>query len=99
MIRAEAHSDDYRVEVRFDATEAFRAMTDEEIIALADVDWGGDYEADAVAEHFEQTATRELFDYTAISGEGFECHVNEGDALAWLKVNRSSLYRVIEEGE
>lgn len=96
MIKAEAHSDDRRIEIDFDATAWFQQATDAQIIALADAGWGGGYEADAVAERFEQGATKALFDYTAVSGEGFECHVDEDEALAWLQAVRPSLLAALE---
>jgi hypothetical protein len=106
MIRAETHSDDRRIEIAFDATAWFEQATDAEIVALADAGWGGDYEADAVAEHFEQTATKGLFDYLAIAqpmpnGDtvGFECHVEEDQALAWLKAVRPSLHATLDPVE
>jgi hypothetical protein len=101
MIRAEAHSDDHNVEIEVDATAWFQQATDAEILELADCEWGGDYPADGVAEFCSDGDTKRLFDYLAIiQGDrskkdcgGFECHVNDADALAWLKENRSYLFQ------
>lgn len=92
-VKAEVHSDDYRVEIEFDAASWFAQATNDEILALAAIDWGGDYAADNVARFFSDTTTKKLFDY---SGLGFECHVNEKTAMKWLKLHRPNLYKAIE---
>ena len=90
-IQAEAHSDDRVVEVIFDAQQWFEQASDDEILALRDCGFGGDYPSDAVAlftaEHDEKV--KRLFTYLDILGEGrktmgFECHVEESDAEVWL---------------
>jgi hypothetical protein len=99
MIKAETHSDDYAVEIEFDATDWFEQASDDEILALAAIGWGGDYEADAVAEHFEATSCARLFAYLGFSptmpwsndSVGFECHVDEQSALAWIASRRPDL--------
>jgi len=99
MIRAECHSDDYRVEIEFDAQRWFDEATDEEILALARIGWGGDYEADAVAEEFKERETKKLWDYLELGLNmpysndpvGFECYVEESDALDYVKKARPHL--------
>ena len=94
VIRAEVHSDDYVFEIDFDAGPWFACADDEEIIALAKCGWGGDYPADAVAIGMtEVPAIAEMFHYLERIADlrshkdmsGFECHVNEEDALKWLE--------------
>jgi hypothetical protein len=51
MIRAEAHSNDYKVTAKFEATPWFAQASEESILQLARQEWGGDYAADAVAHH------------------------------------------------
>lgn len=69
-IRAECHSDDHNIEISFDAVKWFKKVTDADIISLAQCSWGGDYPADNVAEHFEKSTTKRLFDYLhAIHGD------------------------------
>ena len=101
MIKAEAHSDDYAVEAEFDATAWFEKATDNEIIELMNCGWGGDYPADDVAIDIAKTNEEvdAIFTHTAnIANDpskkdlsGFECHVEEEDALKWLKENRPHL--------
>lgn len=49
MIQGYIHTDDYEHEAHFDAEPWFRRASDEQIEALADIDWGGNYPADDVA--------------------------------------------------
>lgn len=97
-VRAEVHTDDHVHEVDFDAAGWFAAATDDQIDDLREIDWGGDYAADLVAELFDGThpGVTELFRYlSVIQGSekacGFECHVNGGDAEAWVRANRPAL--------
>jgi hypothetical protein len=103
-VDARAHSDDYHVNIKFDAAGWFAQAPDDEIVSLAKVNWGGDYEADAVAEHFEHSTTQRLFDYlstkpTMMGSDdpvGFECHVDADQAVAWLHRHRPELAQSIE---
>ncbi len=102
-IKAECHSDDRVREATFDATPYFVQANAETIGALAECGWGGDYPADIVAhfmaEHDKQV--RLMFKYLELVSDkrdapGFECHVNESDALGWLKENRKALALALE---
>ncbi len=106
-IPAECHSDDGRYEAVFDARPWFEQASDAEILALADVGWGGDYAADAVARFLEdQDADLDrVFDYlsrgpTLANGNpvGFECHVEPEPALRWLREHRPPLAQRLETG-
>jgi hypothetical protein len=99
QISAEAHSDDYQIEATFDAFDWFEQASDAEILELAEIGWGGDYAADAVAQFFEETSTQELFEYLedSESPPGFECHVDEKAAIHWISENRSHLLREISD--
>jgi len=55
VIKATVHDDEWRYDVKFDALPWFQQASDEDILNLAKVDWGGDYEADGVAEFCEDT--------------------------------------------
>jgi hypothetical protein len=100
-VKAECHTDDHKYEVDFDAAPYFTAATDEEIRALARADWCSSSESDAVAEFCAEGQERleQLFDYLShaptmpLSDDhvGFECTVDEQDAIAWLKANRPAL--------
>ena len=104
-IRAECHSDDHNIEISFDAKDWFDKAEGDAILKLADCEWGGDYDADAVAEHFEDSTTKRLFEYLHLihadpskkDACGFECHVDRDDALRWLKKNRPKIYAVVKD--
>ena len=101
MIKAEVHTDDYvfcdespdeEHRTGFDATAWFAQAGERDILDLAEIDWGGNYEADAVAEWsadgLPNAAMQHMFRYTQARNEGFECHVDGEDAMAWLDANR-----------
>lgn len=105
MIRAECHSDDFVYDANFDATPWFEQASTDEIIALARVGWGGDREADEVARFFKTANVDVLamFDYLEKISDrydscGFECRVNEADALAWVIANRPDMATRLEAG-
>ena len=98
MIRAECHSDDYCIEITFDATKWFEQADDEEIKALANCDWGGGEPSDSVSRFFGESTTQELYNYLHAISEtsaacGFECHVDADEALAWIETNRPGIYK------
>lgn len=107
MIRAECYSDDRVITVNFDATRWFKKATDAELFALANCSWKGDYPADDVAVYVS-TYDEELMDvfkyieivndHRASSAEmiGFECVVNEEDALEWIRANKPYLRLMIK---
>lgn len=102
-VRASVHTDDFACECDFDATPWLEQAKDSEIIALARIDFGGDYPADVVAMFFDgydrdsNVAVGLLFRYVETSGQGFECYVNGGDTIRWLRDNRPYLIGLIEE--
>ena len=95
-VRAECHSDDHAVKVRFDAVHWLKQASLDEIKKLAACGWGGDYGSDKVAEDMARKydSIYDMFKYiearNKVSREhiGFECHVNKDEALAWLLKNR-----------
>jgi len=96
-VGAEVHSDDYRFEVAFDASAYLAALADEEISQLAAEGWGGNYAADQVAQFYEDSNGEigELFSYVQRADVGFECYVEEADALRWLKIHRPGLHAAL----
>ncbi len=97
-IRAEAHSDDQRFQHRFDATEWFDEASAEDIFALAKCGWGGDYAADAVVQymsHHGETPLETMLTYLTVANQGFECHVDAGDAMTYLKEARPEIHDCI----
>jgi hypothetical protein len=99
-IKAECHSDDYFAQVEFDAELWFLQATDQEIQALMECDWRGDYPADAVAMFMQShhSKLKDLFDYVVEAKKfrdsmGFEVSVEEKDALKWLRKYRPHLVK------
>lgn len=101
IISAEAHSDDHVIEVAFDATPWFEQASDDEIIELRRIEFGGNLAADRVAEFFrENPKVNRLFNYLALeptmsfTGDtvGFECHIDPAGAEAWIAKHRPHLH-------
>ena len=98
-VPAKCYSDDQLVEVKFDAAPWLKKATTKEILKLADCGWGGDLEADQVALDMagKDNDIAFMFKYIEVrkrSGQdiGFECHVQEDEALAWLNKNRPRVF-------
>lgn len=103
MIHAEAHDDNHVLEIDFDAIPWFKQASDEAVRKLAECGWGGDYPADEVAiwstdQNEGLAAMFKLIETLANTASkcGFECHVDEDDALAWLQRNRPELWQEIK---
>jgi len=98
MIRAEAHSDDFRHAVKFDATPWFEQAEADDIVALAESGWGGDEAAHPIAQFFDgktgYDGVADMFGYVG-RGVGFECNVHQSDAYAWLSQNRPHILREV----
>lgn len=98
-ITANAYSDDRLYEVSFNAAPWFANATYDEILALARCGWGGDYPADAVVHStIDNGDSNHVADLSAMmeyvtkkKDLGFECHIDEGEAMAWLKAHRKDL--------
>lgn len=101
-IQAMAHSDDYVHVIDFDAAAWFAQSTDRQIIALYGCDWSDDEPADVVALHFEacNQGIEAMLDYCRATQNlrnsvGFECSVDEAEAMAWLQVHRPELWAIL----
>ena len=98
-VTASCHSDDYAVEVHdFDATGFFTQASDEELRQLREEGFGYGYAADAVAVYVasHDREVQAMFDHNAalpsnVELRGFECYVNEKEAVAWLARHRPSV--------
>ena len=93
IIPAEAHTDDQKVKVEFDAIHWFQGASAYDIAKLAACGWGGDYPADNVAELCanHDPELQRIFDYLKIVNHpettcGFECRVNAEAAFKWLQM-------------
>jgi len=99
-VAASVHSDDRLYEAHFNAGVWLSRASDEAIRALHEIGFRGDYAADAVAEYFERTNPdiAAVFEYCRRSqsrgreGVGFECVVDEAEAMGWLKAHRPRLH-------
>lgn len=101
-IPAECHSDDWQTTAAFDATRWFVQASPEDIVALARIGWGGDYEADYVAQHLATTepdVANVLRHARNTTDCGFECHIDEDAALTWLQQRRPEVYRLLTESD
>lgn len=92
MLKANAHDDTYEYNCFFDACPWFEQASDEELLALAECDFGGDHPANIVAEFFEEDndEIHRLKRY----GTGFSVQINPFAALQWLQSNAPEVYRV-----
>lgn len=104
-VQAECHSDDRIVAVDFNAELYFSAQLEsgrlqEVLEALNGCGFSGDLPADAVAEFFSDTSTKNILDYVHTLQEagretGFECSIDKDSVVAWLNVNAPELVPVI----
>jgi hypothetical protein len=96
-IGAEVHTDDHDIEINFDASPWFAQASDSEIVELANCGWGGDLPADAVAQESVKwyPEIEAILDHKGPHKDlsGFECHVDESDAIAWLEANRPRMVK------
>jgi hypothetical protein len=99
MISAKAHTDDYAIELEFDATPFFVVATKKELLDLAECAWGHDYPADAIAYYLKDLGQKDFegfFTYLGIRNNprlgnettGFEVQVDRDEAIAWIQKNR-----------
>jgi len=106
MIKARIHSDDFVFDYEFDAEPWFAQAKTDAIVRLAEVGWGGDYEADDVAQFIQHdTENKEIetvFEYcynSQVPHMGFEVHIDEENALEWLKANKIEVYNEIQQAK
>jgi hypothetical protein len=91
-VDAEAHSDDRKIELDFNAAAWFEQASDQDIRDLAEIDWGGDYASDAVAQFYSDSDLKKLFAYVGVVDDcGYECNVVEESAMTWLRSHRPAL--------
>ena len=89
-VLAEVHSDDRRAEASFDVRPILLQIEYGHLLDLARCDWGTDQPADDVALMAEKydPDVREVMEYVSKAAGGFECTVDGGAAIEWLKDNR-----------
>lgn len=105
-ITAQSYSDDRNVDVRYDAFDWFRQASAEDIYALAECGWGGDYPADAIAQFFAEKLDGVAAIFAHIenvsdtrNSVGHETHVDATEALTWLDANRPDVAEAIRRNE
>ena len=104
MIHARAYLDNQTIEVEFDAAPWFRQAPDADIKALVKCGFGGDVPADSVALFMSDHCPRlrQLFEFIELNNLnrdtrehlGFECHVDQADARAWIAGNRPGINKI-----
>jgi methionyl-tRNA synthetase len=94
-IQCQCHSDDYFVNLEFDASEYFQDAEIGDLIELSHHDWKHCQAADEIAYFYGQDNAHRLFEYLENrplmpDGDpvGFECEVNPAEAMAWLRRHR-----------
>jgi hypothetical protein len=98
-VTAECHDDDWVYEAKdFDCTPWFEQASDEELLALIECGFGGDYGADKVAEFFDGKIDA-ITDMFAHKRGGFECHVDETTAWQWLIANKPHVIEEIDDSK
>lgn len=98
-VKARFWTDDHRFEVDFDAQAYFAQAHVDDLLAIAEVGFSGDYCTDNVAE-FMQGRNAEIdegFDYIHALQKanlrdpvGFECRVDQEDYFRWMDVHHRS---------
>ena len=99
VVPATVASDDGVVTASFDAEPWFRASTDEELLELANLGWGGCQAADSVALHLEadNKAVAGIMEYLRLMQEtienapGFEVYIDPAAAERWLQRHKPVL--------
>ncbi len=94
-IRAKITTDDDQYSTDFNAQRWFNKASDAELVGLAGVGWGGDYEADAVAHHSTDPEVKRILDYCQTESVGFEVHINEQDAIDWIRLSKPLVHDAI----
>jgi hypothetical protein len=104
-VAAEVHTDDRCIEVKFDAAKWFETATAEDIMRLAEDGWGGHLGADAVAQDLDGRCpevtkfwvAKRAVDVCRGHTQGFECHVDETQAMKWLRKRRPEIITLLED--
>lgn len=102
-IFATAWSDDRVIEIEFDARPWFWTAETEEIVDLAKCGWRGSEPSDQVAMYMaeQHDGLADLFKYLELVNNrgsvretvGFECSVNEDEAVQWLEKHRPHAHK------
>ncbi len=90
IVVAVVRADGSNIEVEFDAARWLSQATDDDICELARESWCKCWKADEIA-HYEASGNAQVG--ALLDGaDGFEVWVDEDEAIAWVKVNRSALH-------
>lgn len=107
MINADTHTDDWAIEVKFDATPYFEQAPEEDLANLIECGFEDDEPADQVAIHLADTNDQIAAMFTYLEARnrasrksiGFEVNVDPEQALDWIKQNRPSVFNHIDLAE
>lgn len=100
-------SDDNKVCAQFDSSKWFEQATDDEIMTLGcGAEWGASDTADDIAHYYVNTnpEVANVFHYLGQRADArklcsYECHIDPVSAMAWLKVNRPHLHRLLRDDD
>ena len=103
-VHAEAHDDGHNRTVEFDAGPWLYQASEQQIVELATIGWSGGYAADAVALYFEDENV-DIANLMAFCRStqgtrnpmGFECSVDEEQAVKWLEQRRPEIWKRVKE--
>ena len=108
-INAQAHSDDFKIEVAIDARPYLVTADVEHLKLLGQDGWRGDYTADEIFHRAESAGcpgARRLQDYISLdprmlNGDtvGFEVSIDEDEAMSWLAANRPEIHASLTAAE
>jgi hypothetical protein len=94
-------SDDHRRDVTFSVASWLMTAKEEAILDLAEIDWYGDYAADAVSDASRDPAVVEVYKYLEVANDaksdfvddiGFCTTVNEEEAMRFLRAFRYPVF-------
>ena len=107
VIPANVHTDDFVLQVPFDARDWFLQASKDQIVALAAINWTGNRAADEVAEFARllNPAVDRVFAYLRLTNHdkngndmvGFEVFVEAIAALEWLKQERPDVAALLTD--
>ncbi len=99
IVHAHVYADDYLFDAPFDAISWLEQASDEEILALAKINFGGGPEADVVAEWFSENLRRieVVLEYCQHTTRGpgpivgFTTEIHPEAAVEWIAKHRPHL--------
>lgn len=90
-VTAQTWSEDHKVDLTFDCTEALGTLNKKQIYELIIEDFRYCDASDWLADYYSETRTSKMFTYLDMryNSLGFKVKVNGQQAVAWLQENRA----------